>query len=139
MQILKDEIGGVFRPYLKRSLAYDVEILKEFFRIRFRIYEKRLEYIKGELQAEIQDLENKVNFCEVFHTLKSHEKTKKEVVAVLRQLNFVPDPTKAFQAQWKAQRKRDEVAEFTVRDCSKYVEITITVHKLLVLIDFCPD
>ena len=79
MQILKDEIGGVFRPYLKRSLAYDVEILKEFFRIRFRIYEKRLEYIKGELQAEIQDLENKVNFCEVFHTLKSHEKTKKEV------------------------------------------------------------
>ena len=83
-------------------------------------------------------MENKVNFCEVFHTLKSHEKTKKEVVAVLRQLNFVPDPTKAFQAQWKAQRKRDEVAEFTVRDCSKYVEITITVHKLLVLIDFCP-
>ena len=90
--------------------ADDVEILKEFFRIRFHIHEKRLEYIKGELQAEIQDLENKVNFCEVFHTLKAHEKEKKEVVAELRQLNFVPDPTKAFQAQRKAQRKRDEVA-----------------------------
>ena len=120
-----DDLHGFFK--LKTSFSYnnlylfdgigdlhkyadDVEILKEFFRIRFRIYEKRLEYIKGELQAEIQDLENKVNFCEVFHTLKSHEKTKKEVVAVLRQLNFVPDPTKAFQAQRKAQRKRDEVA-----------------------------
>ena len=60
-----------------------MQILKEFFRIQFPMYEKRLEYIKGELQAEIQDLENKVNFCEVFHTLKAHEKEKKEVVAEL--------------------------------------------------------
>ena len=61
-----------------QKYADEVEILKEFFKIRFRIYQKRLEYNKGELQAEIQDLENKVRFCEEYHTLKTHEKTKRK-------------------------------------------------------------
>lgn len=88
-----------------RKYGSPEEILKEYFEVRFAMYERRKEYIISRLEAEYQKLKNQSLFyLQKNYTLFIYGKKKVEVLKTLVENGFDPDPIKV----WEASQNTDE-------------------------------
>lgn len=101
--VLFDHLGC-----LKRYDTVD-EILKEFYKVRIDMYEKRKNYMVGLLQSEAGKLSNQARFilekCD--GTLKVENKKKKVMIEELVKRGYDSDPIKA----WKKSQNPNETEE----------------------------
>lgn len=92
--VLFDENGCLRR--------YDTvnHIIGEFYRVRKRMYVKRKEYLEGMLGAESCKLDNMARFImeKIEGKIKVENLKKAEIVRILRERKYEPDPI----ARWKA-------------------------------------
>ena len=76
-----------------------MDIMKEFFGLRLKMYEKRKKYMEGALGAEACKLSNQARFilekCD--GTLKIENKKKKLMIEELQRKGFDSDPLKAWE------------------------------------------
>ena len=101
--VLFDELG-VLRKYSTVE-----EILKTFFNVRMKLYEKRKKYFVGMLEAEAGKLSNQARFilekCD--GRLVIENKKKKDMIEELQRKGFESDPVK----MWKIAQDRDAALE----------------------------
>ena len=85
------------------------EIMKEFYDLRLKMYDKRKKYMEGHLGAEACKLSNQARFilekCD--GTLKIENKKKKLMIEELSRKGFDSDPLKAWR---KAQKSYEDEA-----------------------------
>ncbi|XP_066589354.1 DNA topoisomerase 2 [Prorops nasuta] len=86
-----------------------IQIMKDFYDIRLKFYEKRKDYLEGMLQAEERKLSNQARFilekCD--GTLTIENKKKKEMISELVRRKYESDPVVA----WKMAQNREEALE----------------------------
>lgn len=90
---LYDPKGGL------RKYDTPLDILKDFYEERRKLYHKRREYIMGMLNAECEKLENQARFIddkELFQYMGTRPKLK-DLIRRLIQLGYAPDPVR----KWK--------------------------------------
>merc|ERR1719486_1664843 len=84
-----------------------MDIMKEFFDLRLKMYEKRKKYMEGSLGADACKLSNQARFilekCD--GSLKIENKKKKMMIDELSRRGYDSDPVKA----WK--KTQDQVAD----------------------------
>ena len=82
-----------------------VEILKEFFTLRLKYYEKRKNYLEGALLAESLKLDNIARFImeKIEGKIKVENLKKAEIVQILRKAKYDPDPIN----KWKKRIQRE--------------------------------
>lgn len=79
------------------------QILKEFYEIRFALYERRKEYLVGILDAEALKLKNQARFIieKIENKITIENRKKLEMIATLQDRGYDSDPVKA----WKESQK----------------------------------
>uniref|UniRef100_A0A336LDC4 DNA topoisomerase 2 n=1 Tax=Culicoides sonorensis TaxID=179676 RepID=A0A336LDC4_CULSO len=86
-----------------------IQILREFYPLRLEFYQKRKDYLEGQLQAECDKLSNQARFivekCD--RTIVVENKKRKNIVDELLKRGYAPDPI----AEWKKRVKADEEEE----------------------------
>lgn len=84
-----------------------IQIMREFYNVRYTLYEKRKEYLEGILEAEAAKLSNQSRFiCEKCDgTLTVENKKKKDMIAELIRRKFASDPVTA----WKMSQNKEDV------------------------------
>ena len=90
-----------------RRYETPMDIMKEFFDLRLKMYEKRKKYLEGALGAEACKLSNQARFilekCD--GTLKIENKKKKLMIDELARRGYDSDPVTAWKkTQVKSQR-----------------------------------
>ncbi|XP_015928118.1 DNA topoisomerase 2-alpha [Parasteatoda tepidariorum] len=82
-----------------------IEILKEFFEVRSKLYEKRKSYMVGVLEAEALKLKNQARFIleKIEGKLTIENRKKLEMIKCLIERGYDSDPVKA----WKEAQKVD--------------------------------
>ena len=79
------------------------EIMREFYDLRLKMYDKRKKYMEGALEAEASKLSNQARFilekCD--GTLKIENKKKKMMIEELARKGFDSDPIKAWRKSLK--------------------------------------
>ncbi|XP_071449060.1 DNA topoisomerase 2-alpha [Hetaerina americana] len=85
------------------------DILKEFFEVRLKFYEKRKSYLEGLLQTEVSKLSNQARFiCEKCDgVLVIENKKKKAMIEELVKRGYDSDPVKSF----KLKQNKDDVMQ----------------------------
>lgn len=83
-----------------------MDILKEYFKLRLNMYQKRKDYMEGALEAEASKLSHQARFIleKCKGELMVENKKRKTIVDELIKRGYPPDPVK----EWK---KRMEEAE----------------------------
>ncbi|GBM04506.1 DNA topoisomerase 2-alpha [Araneus ventricosus] len=85
------------------------QILKEFYEVRFALYEKRKDYMVGALEAESLKLKNQARFivekCDNKITVENRRKA--EMIKLLQDRGYDSDPLRA----WKESQKNDDEEE----------------------------
>eukprot|EP00096_Caligus_rogercresseyi_P005023 TRINITY_DN1980_c0_g1_i2.p1 TRINITY_DN1980_c0_g1~~TRINITY_DN1980_c0_g1_i2.p1 ORF type:complete len:1518 (+),score=657.25 TRINITY_DN1980_c0_g1_i2:186-4739(+) len=86
-----------------------LDIIKEFYGIRLRFYEKRKKYLVGLLEAENLRLKNQARFIKMKcdGSLVVENKPRKEIIGDLIRKGFDSDPIKA----WKSTQELEEEEE----------------------------
>ncbi|KAL7677370.1 hypothetical protein ACOME3_003607 [Neoechinorhynchus agilis] len=81
-----------------------INILKDFYKVRLKMYEKRKEYLIGLLEAESSKLDNMARFIlEKIEGVIRIENIKKVVILeILRERKYQPDPVKKWKLKQKA-------------------------------------
>ena len=92
------------------------EILREFYVIRLKFYDKRKNYLEGILQAESTKLTNQARFiCEKCDNILILENKKsKDLIEELRRRKYDPDPVKVWKLAQDKEAVLEEVAEQNV-------------------------
>ncbi|XP_035221967.1 DNA topoisomerase 2-alpha-like [Stegodyphus dumicola] len=82
------------------------QILKEFFEVRFALYERRKEYLVGVLEAESLKLKNQARFIleKIENKITIENRKKVEMIRTLQERGYDSDPVKA----WKEAQKNLE-------------------------------
>merc|ERR1712012_724604 len=98
---------GVLRRYETPE-----EIMKEFYDLRLKMYEKRKKYMEGSLGADACKLSNQARFilekCD--GTLKIENKKKKMMIEELSRRGYDSDPVKAWKKTQKSYAEEEENA-----------------------------
>ncbi|XP_055952312.1 DNA topoisomerase 2-alpha-like [Argiope bruennichi] len=98
--VLFDHLGAL------RKYENPEHILKEFYEVRFVLYEKRKNYMVGALEAESLKLKNQARFivekCDNKITIENRRKA--EMIKLLQDRGYDSDPLKA----WKESQKTEE-------------------------------
>ena len=99
LMVLFDENGCIKR------YESPTAILKEFFTLRLKYYEKRKNYLEGALLAESLKLDNIARFImeKIEGKIKVENLKKAEIVQVLRKATYDPDPIN----KWKKRILRE--------------------------------
>ncbi|KAJ8915854.1 hypothetical protein NQ315_004668 [Exocentrus adspersus] len=86
-----------------------MDILREFYTLRLKMYQKRKEFLEGMLQAEAAMLSNKARFImeKCSGELTVENKKRKTIVDELLKRGYAPDPVK----EWKQRNKEEEDEE----------------------------
>lgn len=84
-------------------------ILREFYTLRLKMYQKRKDFLEGMLEAEAAVLSNKARFImeKCSGELTVENKKRKTIVDELLKRGYSPDPIK----EWKQRNKEDEEDE----------------------------
>lgn len=79
------------------------EILREFFDVRFALYERRKEYMIGVLEAESLKLKNQARFIleKIENKIRVENKKRVEMINTLQERGYDSDPVKAWNASQK--------------------------------------
>ncbi|KAF7282810.1 hypothetical protein GWI33_001951 [Rhynchophorus ferrugineus] len=98
-----DELGCL------RRFDSVMEILKEFYTVRLKMYQKRKDFLEGMLEAEAKKLSNQARFimqkCD--GSLVVENKKRKAIVDELIKRGYEPDPVK----EWKIRNEEEEEAQ----------------------------
>ncbi|KAG8198803.1 hypothetical protein JTE90_007107 [Oedothorax gibbosus] len=86
------------------------EVLKEFFEVRFELYEKRKEYMIGVLEAESLRLKNQARFIleKIQFTIKVENKRRVEMINLLQERGYDSDPLKTWKASLATQEEEEK-------------------------------
>lgn len=70
------------------------EILEDFYPLRLQYYQKRKDHVSGEMQTELERLNNQARFVQMIvdKRLVVSNRKKADIVAELRELQFRPFP-----------------------------------------------
>ncbi|KAG8177161.1 hypothetical protein JTE90_021755 [Oedothorax gibbosus] len=95
--VLFDHLGCL------RKYESPEEILKEFYEVRYALYEKRKEYMVGILEAEALKLKNQARFIleKIENKVIVENKKRKDMIRTLMDKGYDSDPVKA----WKESQK----------------------------------
>lgn len=87
-----------------------MDILREYFTLRLKIYQKRKEYLEGMLEAEAAKINNQARFImeKCSGELVVENKKRKTIVDELLKRGYAPDPVKEWK---KAHAEEEEEAE----------------------------
>ncbi|KAG5882166.1 hypothetical protein JTB14_002890 [Gonioctena quinquepunctata] len=101
---------------LKR-FASVMEILKEFYTVRLKMYQKRKEYLLGILEAEAARLSNQARFImeKCSGELTVENKKRKTIVDELIRRGYAPDPVQ----EWKARTQDGDEEEEQNREAEE--------------------
>ncbi|KAF8771269.1 DNA topoisomerase 2-alpha-like [Argiope bruennichi] len=98
------------------------QILKEFYEVRFALYEKRKDYMVGALEAESLKLKNQARFiiekCD--NKISVENRRKAEMIKLLQDRGYDSDPLKAWKESQKNidEEKVDEESDTEKEDSS---------------------
>lgn len=86
-----------------------MDILKEFYALRLKMYQKRKEYLEGALEAEAAKLSNQARFImeKCSGELVVENKKRKTIVDELLKRGYSPDPL----LEWKKSCHAEEEEE----------------------------
>ncbi|EDV26331.1 uncharacterized protein TRIADDRAFT_23201, partial [Trichoplax adhaerens] len=86
------------------------EILKEFYETKLEFYVKRKEWLEGLLEAESRKLSNQARFIleKIDGKLAIENKSKRDLIAMLKSANFDSDPVKSWQNKQKSVVESEE-------------------------------
>ncbi|XP_046387221.1 DNA topoisomerase 2-alpha isoform X2 [Ischnura elegans] len=89
------------------------EILKEYFEVRLKFYEKRKNFLEGMLQAETSKISNQARFiCEKCDgVLVIENKKKKAMIEELVKRGYDSDPVKTFKLKQNKEEVLQEIGE----------------------------
>lgn len=84
-------------------------MLKEFYKLRLSMYQKRKDYMEGMLEAEAKRLNNQARFIteKCSGELVVENKKRKTIVDELLRKGYLPDPVK----DWKARVQSEDEEE----------------------------
>lgn len=87
-----------------------MDILREFYTLRLKIYQKRKEYLEGMLEAEAALMNNKARFImeKCNGELTVENKKRKTIVDELIKRGYAPDPVKEWKQRNKEEGDNDE-------------------------------
>lgn len=86
-----------------------MDILKEFYTLRLKLYQKRKDFLEGMLEAEAAKLSNQARFImeKCSGQLVVENKKRKTIVDELLKKGYAPDPVK----EWKRSTQAEEEEE----------------------------
>lgn len=96
-----------------------IEILKEFYDIRIKMYGDRKSYMENMLEAEMRKLNNMARFIleKIEGKIKIEDRKKKDIIAQLVQRDYEPDPVKNWKEKIeKIRREREKADSFEEQD-----------------------
>ncbi|XP_054716162.1 DNA topoisomerase 2-alpha-like [Uloborus diversus] len=102
--VLFDHLGCL------RKYDSPIQILKEFFDVRFALYEKRKEYMIGILEAESLKLKNQARFIleKIESKIIIENRKKIDMIRTLQERGYDSDPVKAWKESQKDLDKDDK-------------------------------
>ncbi|CAD5115354.1 DgyrCDS4334 [Dimorphilus gyrociliatus] len=100
-----------------------IEILKEFYGYRLKLYGDRKSYMENMLEAEMRKLTNMARFIveKIEGKIKIEDRKKKDIIAQLVQRDFEPDPVKSWKEKVEKERREREKAD-SIEDQDKEEE-----------------
>ncbi|KAF2905680.1 hypothetical protein ILUMI_00490 [Ignelater luminosus] len=104
-----DELGCL------RTFESAMDILKEFYTLRLKMYQKRKDYLEGVLEAEAAKLSNQARFImeKCSGDLVVENKKRKTIVEELIKRQYAPDPVKVWKSSLKEDDDEEELEEDT--------------------------
>jgi DNA topoisomerase II len=120
------------------------DILKEFYAVRIKFYEKRKQWLLADMQKDLDKLSNQARFVQMIidHKLNISKKKKAVLISELKKLNFKPfakveDATKDGELQAVAQdepeSEEEEVLGANVYDYLLGVSVSLQLTNYLLI------
>ncbi|KAG9509935.1 DNA topoisomerase 2-beta, partial [Fragariocoptes setiger] len=84
-----------------------LDIIKDFYVVRRKLYEQRREYIISLLVAEAEKLENQARFTQddVIYKMAGKKSKEKDYIRVLLERGYAPDPVRLWKAKYAKECK----------------------------------
>lgn len=95
-----------------------MDILKEFYILRLKMYQKRKDFLEGILEAEAAKLSNQARFImeKCSGQLVVENKKRKTIVDELLKKGYAPDPVKEWKRSTQAEEEEEEVPDEDTQD-----------------------
>lgn len=87
-----------------------MDMLKEFYKLRLTMYQKRKDFMEGMLEAEAKRLNNQARFIteKCSGELVVENKKRKTIVDELLKKGYVPDPVKEWKIRILSEQEEEE-------------------------------
>ncbi|GJQ70860.1 Top2 [Trypoxylus dichotomus] len=87
-----------------------MDILKEFYKLRLHMYQKRKDFMEGMLEAEAKKLTDQARFIteKCSGELVVENKKRKTIVDELLRRGYIPDPVKEWKARVQSEEEEEE-------------------------------